>query len=62
MILSGRKKQRLQARLQFLKVVVTEEVSMTGESTCKILEYKLQDGKNIAAKDVSVLAVGDFFN
>ena len=58
-----------QARFRFLKVVVTEEISMTGESTFKTFEYRLQDGKNIAAKDalghafgdVSILAVGDFF-
>ena len=66
--LSSRNKDNLQKKCYFLHVI-QDEVSMTGSSTWKTFEGRLRDGKKVCTKDaiqhpfgdVSVLAVGDFF-
>ena len=62
-------KQRLRTKCEFLNVVITDEISMTARVTWESLEKRLRIGKGISEKnivehpygDVSILAVGDFF-
>ena len=67
--LKPRQQQSLQAKCRYLNIVVTDEVSMTGRPTWNRFEERLRVGKGIKEEqrtehpygDVSVLAVGDYF-
>ena len=67
--LGNDKLAKLQNKCAFLKTVIHDEISMTGNGTWNMFENRLREAKQIkkenytksAYGDVSILAVGDFF-
>jgi ATP-dependent DNA helicase PIF1 len=67
--LSNDKLNKLQRKCAYLKNVIHDEISMTGNGVWNVFEERLRKGKKIrdedkvksAYGDVSILAVGDFF-
>ena len=62
--LSNEAMHKLQHKYRYLKIVITDEISMTGVDTWKLFECRLREitgQKDTVYGGVSILPVGDFF-